>query len=171
MRYVNIPCALPRSGGLSPRTWWDAVTWCSCCVIWTGRDYRDDLMWLCVLYAVLWSIAVLWSRCCKTSKYHRTFILLSVSLWNNLGEPVFDGVGLADFKGSVEAFLLALPLSLFLSTTVFPFSPFILWVDNFFLIRWFLTATSRTKPIIVAAWHIYILLHQREKWGSTIQYG
>ena len=34
------------------------------------------------------------------------------------------------------------------------------------LIRWFLTATSGTKPILVN-----IPLHQREKWGSTIQYG
>ena len=31
------------------------------------------------------------------------------------------------------------------------------------LIRWFLTATSGTKPIIVSAGHVYILLHQREK--------
>ena len=38
------------------------------------------------------------------------------------------------------------------------------------LIRWFLTATSGTKPI-VSAGHVYILLHQRGKWGSTIQYG
>ena len=38
----------------------------------------------------------------------------------------------------------------------------------FFLIRWFLTATSGSKPIIVYAWHVYILLHQKE---STIQYG
>ena len=42
---------------------------------------------------------------------------------------------------------------------------------DFFLIRWFLTATSGTKPIIVSAGHVYILLHQREKWRSTIQYG
>ena len=33
----------------------------------------------------------------------------------------------------------------------------------FFLIRWFLTATSGTKPIVVSAGHVYILLHQREK--------
>ena len=39
-----------------------------------------------------------------------------------------------------------------------------------FFIRWFLTATSGTKSIIVYAGHVYILLHQREKW-STIQYG
>ena len=33
----------------------------------------------------------------------------------------------------------------------------------FFLIRWFLTATSGTKPIKVFAGNVYILLHQREK--------
>ena len=42
---------------------------------------------------------------------------------------------------------------------------------DFFFIRWFLTATSGIKPIIVSAGHVYILLHQREKRGSTIQYG
>ena len=29
---------------------------------------------------------------CRTSQYHRTFIPLSVSLWNDLVNPVFDGV-------------------------------------------------------------------------------
>ena len=43
------------------------------------------------------------------------------------------------------------------------------WIFN--LIKWFLTATSGTKPIILSAGHVYILLHQREKWGSTIEYG
>ena len=32
---------------------------------------------------------------------------LSVSLWNDLSDPVFDGVGLADFKSRANAFLLA----------------------------------------------------------------
>ena len=29
---------------------------------------------------------------CRTSQYRRTFITLSVSLWNDLGDPVFDGL-------------------------------------------------------------------------------
>ena len=37
----------------------------------------------------------------------RTFIPLSVSLWNALVDPVFDGVGLAGFKSRSNAFLLA----------------------------------------------------------------
>ena len=44
---------------------------------------------------------------CRTSQYRRTFVLLSVSLWNDLANPVFDGVGLAGFKSRANAFLLA----------------------------------------------------------------
>ena len=44
---------------------------------------------------------------CRTLQHHRTFILLSVSLWNDLVHPVFDGVGLAGFKSRSNAFLLA----------------------------------------------------------------
>ena len=44
---------------------------------------------------------------CRTSQYRRTFIHLSVSLWNDLSDPVFDGVGLAGFKSRANAFLLA----------------------------------------------------------------
>ena len=43
---------------------------------------------------------------CRTSQYHVTFILLSVSLWNDLGGPLFDCVGLAGFKSRANAFLL-----------------------------------------------------------------
>ena len=44
---------------------------------------------------------------CKTSQYNRTFIPLSVSLWNDLANHVFDGVGQAGFKSRANAFLLA----------------------------------------------------------------
>ena len=44
---------------------------------------------------------------CRTSQYRRTFVPLSVSLWNDLSDPVFDGVGLAGFKCRANAFLLA----------------------------------------------------------------
>ena len=44
---------------------------------------------------------------CRTSQYRRIFIPLSVSLWNVLASPVFDGVGLAGFKGLANAFLLS----------------------------------------------------------------
>ena len=45
--------------------------------------------------------------CCRTSQYRRTFVPLSVSLWNDLSDPVFDGVGLAGFKSRANDFLLA----------------------------------------------------------------
>ena len=42
---------------------------------------------------------------CRTSQYRRTFIPLSVSLRNELSDPVFDDVGLAGFKSIANAFL------------------------------------------------------------------
>ena len=44
---------------------------------------------------------------CRTSQHCMIFILKSVSLWNDLGDPVFDGVVLAGFKSRANAFLLA----------------------------------------------------------------
>ena len=35
---------------------------------------------------------------CRTSQHRRPFIPWSVSLWNDLSDPMFDGVGLAGFK-------------------------------------------------------------------------
>ena len=50
---------------------------------------------------------------CRTSQYRRTFISLSVSLWNDLADVVFDGVALAGSKSRVDAFSLATDVSLF----------------------------------------------------------
>ena len=44
---------------------------------------------------------------CRTLQYSRTFIPFSVSLWNDLANPVFDGVGLLGFKSRANASLLA----------------------------------------------------------------
>ena len=44
---------------------------------------------------------------CRTSQYSRTFIPLSVCLWNDLADPVFDCEGLAGFKSMVNEFLFA----------------------------------------------------------------
>ena len=43
----------------------------------------------------------------RTSQYSRTFVPLSVSLWNDLSDPLFDGVRLAGFRSRANAFLLA----------------------------------------------------------------
>ena len=59
---------------------------------------------------------------CRTSQYRRTFIRLSVSLWNHLSDSVFDGVGLAIFKSRANAFLLAYSCSLTFCLLMFSLS-------------------------------------------------
>ena len=62
---------------------------------------------------------------CRDSHHRRTFVPLSVSLWNDLADPVFDGVGLAGFNSRAITFLLAYAaLSLLLYSTMFPFLSF-----------------------------------------------
>ena len=58
---------------------------------------------------------------CRTSQYHRSFIPLSVSLWNDFADSVFDGVGLAGFKSRANALLFAYLLVPFLVFFCFPF--------------------------------------------------
>ena len=77
---------------------------------------------------------------CRTSQYQRTFVHLSVSLWNDLCDPVFDGAGLASFKGRANAFLLARSALSFLFPTILSVSSFHgvvvwglgLWTDRVF---------------------------------------
>ena len=58
---------------------------------------------------------------CRTSQYSRTFIPILMSLWNDLANPVFDGVGLAGFKSRANAFLLAKAALSLLSSTLSSF--------------------------------------------------
>ena len=44
---------------------------------------------------------------CRASQYRRTIVLLSVSLWNDPADPMFDAVGLAGLKSRANASLLA----------------------------------------------------------------
>ena len=63
----------------------------------------------CGLHAVLWwDIGTYASPRCSTSQGHRTFIPLSVSLWDELASPELEGMGLAGDKSRANAFLLAL---------------------------------------------------------------
>ena len=67
---------------------------------------------------------------CRTSQYRRTFIPLSVFLWNNLSDPVFNGVGLAGYKSRANAFLLAscyLTFCLLFSLSLLSFYGSVLW--------------------------------------------
>ena len=43
----------------------------------------------------------------RSSRYHMAFIPVSSSLWNDLGDRIFDGVGLTGFKSRANACLLA----------------------------------------------------------------
>ena len=45
--------------------------------------------------------------CHRTSTYCWTIVPLSVSQWNDLNNPAFDGAGLADNKSRSNALLLA----------------------------------------------------------------
>ena len=59
-----------------------------------------------VCYGVLVAHRYAYARSsCRTSQYCRTFILLSVSLWNDLLDPVIDGMGLAGFKSRANNIL------------------------------------------------------------------
>ena len=71
---------------------------------------------------------------CRTSQYFKTFIPLSVSLWNDLSDPVFDGVGLAAFKSQANAFFICLSCSI--PTIVFFYFSLSLSVHWFVLWGW-----------------------------------
>ena len=58
---------------------------------------------------------------CRTSQYRRTLVPLSVSLRNDLSEPVFDGVGLAGFKSRANAFPVGMMCSLYFVSYYFTF--------------------------------------------------
>ena len=55
---------------------------------------------------------------CRTSQYRRTFISISVYLWIDLTDHVFNGAGLAGFKSRAIAFPLAWSLSCSIHTIV-----------------------------------------------------
>ena len=76
--------------------------------------HRQSVTVLCMLYEIrcntcqcrMWRYTYAPPRC-RTSQYRRTFIHLTVYLWNGHGGPIFDGVGLTGFKSRANAFLSA----------------------------------------------------------------
>ena len=66
--------------------------------------------------------------CCRTSQHRKTFILISVSLWNELADPVFNDVRLGYSRAGPMFFYRPKLLYPFLSSTIFPF-PFFLSID------------------------------------------
>ena len=59
----------------------------------------------CGLHMVLWLYISVLMR--LVSAEPRTFIPLSVSMWNDFADPIFDGVGLAGFNSMANFFLFA----------------------------------------------------------------
>ena len=61
-----------------------------------------------LIRSVLWLLIGTRSRLLVVGLFSITGALCpSLSLWNGLSDPVFDGVGLAGFKSRANAFLLA----------------------------------------------------------------
>ena len=87
---------------------------------------------------------------CRTSQYRTTFISLSVSLWNDLVDPVFDGVGLAGFKSRSNAFLFFPSCSLLFCLQLFSLS--LLFLYRLVVWGWFLrtdrVSISLSRPCI-----------------------
>ena len=73
---------------------------------------------------------------CKTSEYSRTFIALSVYLWNDLADSAFNGVGLAGLRAGPMDFYLSKLLAPFFVEFYFPLSSFFLWVGIVGLGSW-----------------------------------
>ena len=82
-----------------------------------------------VLYVPLRVTSVLWShigiliRFIASEPQSTTGVLFyrTVSLWNDLACPVFDGVGLAGFKSSYNAFFIGQAVPSFFVFYKFPF--------------------------------------------------
>ena len=72
---------------------------------------------------------------CRTSQYNRTVVSLSVSLWNDLADPIFDGVGLAGFKSTVNVFFIGLICSI-PTIAFYYFSLSLLSVHRLVLLGW-----------------------------------
>ena len=65
---------------------------------------------------------------CGTSQYSRNFITLSVALWNNFSDPVFDGVGTGGLREEGQFLFIGLAARSLFIAYLFPFSSFILLV-------------------------------------------
>ena len=84
---------------------------------------------------------------CTASQYSRTFIKLSVSLWNDLANPVFDGVGLAGFKSRANVFFIYLSCSIPAIATLFSISllsvyRLVLWIRGIQTDRVYITLSQ-----------------------------
>ena len=66
-----------------------------------------DRMYQCVLHAVPWSHIGILMRRLAAEPRSTAGLCSSLCVWDNIADPVFDGVGLAGFKSRANTFLLA----------------------------------------------------------------
>ena len=69
---------------------------------------------------------------CRTSQYRRTFVPLSVFLWTDLADPVFDGVGLVGIQEQGLCFFIGLICTIptivyYFSLSLLPVCRWVLW--------------------------------------------
>ena len=112
-------------GALTRRSWSNFQQCCARLLIHSLYYWADLLGVLFFRYFWLQPCPSFVPPHCKTSQNYRTFVPLSVSLWNDFGDPVFDGVGLEGFKSRANAcFPVGLICSFILSPTIFSCSSF-----------------------------------------------
>ena len=65
---------------------------------------------------------------CRTFQYRRTFVPHSVSLWNDISDAMFDGVGLAGLKSRANSYLLENLFFLYVFNSLSLFLPPMGWL-------------------------------------------
>ena len=139
-----------------------------CAVLYTVRSGVTQRTLLMVLYLDHMLVRVTRSAlvahrctyappCCRTSQYRRTVIHLSVSLWNDLADPVFDGVGLACSRAGPMLFYW--PQLLYPYTIVFYYFSFsLLSVYWLVLCDWGLRSDRVYIPLSTLHWRALLII-------------
>ena len=96
----------------------EPFVWSSTCVACVHAGYTQCFDWTSDTHA---------SPRCRTSQCLRTYSPLSVSLWNDVADPVFDGVRLGVLRAEPMFFHRPMLLAHILSSPVFSFYYFFLW--------------------------------------------
>ena len=103
---------------------------------------------------------------CRTLQYKRIFIPFSVSLWNDLADPVFDGVGLAGFKSMGQCFFIGLSCSIptivfySLSLSLLSVYKLVLWDWGLRTDRVYITLPSLTADLFLIIIIIIIIIER-----------
>ena len=93
---------------------------------------------------------------CRSSYYRMTFIIISMSLSNDLADPAFDSVGLSGFKSMANAISLAL----LFGRVLFPL--FLLSLFSFYG----LVVSAEARPSIVNGLGVRLLTSHMESVSS-----